>query len=122
MYLFLKSFTIREKLMSVMNLEKNLVSLSNTEVLQESVMRLALGFCFLCHFRFRKCRECRQKGERGVNDLSWFLWVCRLQCIHLQTLLLGSCCFTKENTKNLPHGYFVSAKASSHQLDKETMG
>lgn len=58
--------------MSVMDLKKNLVSFSNTEVLQESDMRLALGFSILFNFRFRKCRECRQSGERGMNDLSGF--------------------------------------------------
>lgn len=107
----------------MMNLEKNLVPSCNPEVLQESVMKLARGFCILFHFKFRKCRECMQKEERGVNDLSWFPWVCKLQCIHLQTLFLVSCYFTKENTKNLPHSYFISGKASSHhsQLDK-TMG
>jgi len=65
-----------------------------------------------------------RKEERGVNDLNWFLWACKLQCIHLQALFLVSCYFTRENTKNFPHSYFVSATASSHQrqLDKETMG
>lgn len=117
MHLFLQSFIIRDKFFYMMNLEKNLVPFCNTEVLQESIMKLAQGFCILFHFRFRKCRECMQKEKREVNDLSWFLWVCR----HYIQL---SCYFTRENTKNPPHSYFVSAKAFSHhsQLDKETMG
>lgn len=47
MHLFLQSFIIREKFMSMVNLEKNLVSFCNTEVLQKSVMELAWGFCFI---------------------------------------------------------------------------
>lgn len=47
----------------------------------------------------------------------------QMQCIHLQALFLVSCYFRRENTRNFPHSYFLSAKTSSHQsqLAKETM-
>lgn len=64
--------------MSVMNLEKTLVSFCNTDVLQEALVKLAWGFSILFHFRFRK-HWSMQGEERGVNYLSWFLWVCKLQ-------------------------------------------